>query len=155
MGCHVSAVPNHQVGRSTQLATRALVAQQGNFGYELNLGALAEDDKKSVAQQVALYKEQRQLLQFGVQTQLLATKETVAWQKLSTSECAVTYISRLARPNVLSKRLCLKGLDEQARYLDTATGKIYSGAELMTVGLNLPRPDRDFLSKRWLLKKQG
>lgn len=37
MGAHVSAVPNHQVGRTTSLETRYLVAAAGNLGYELDL----------------------------------------------------------------------------------------------------------------------
>jgi len=36
MGAHVAAVPNHQVGRVTPLATRAAVAFFGVFGYELD-----------------------------------------------------------------------------------------------------------------------
>lgn len=35
VGSHVSAVPNHQTGRTTELATRAAVAMAGSFGYEL------------------------------------------------------------------------------------------------------------------------
>ena len=42
MGAHVSAVPNHQVGRLTPLATRAAVAFFGVFGYELDPTALTE-----------------------------------------------------------------------------------------------------------------
>src|SRR5690606_14670021 len=37
MGAHVSAVPNHQVGRKTSLEFRGDVAMSGNFGYELDL----------------------------------------------------------------------------------------------------------------------
>ncbi len=39
MAAHVSAVPNHQVGRLTSLATRAAVAFFGVFGYELDATA--------------------------------------------------------------------------------------------------------------------
>ena len=35
MGAHVSAVPNHQTGRSTSFVTRGNVAMQGTFGYRL------------------------------------------------------------------------------------------------------------------------
>ena len=37
MGAHVSAVPNHQTGRVTPLATRGCVAMAGTFGYELDV----------------------------------------------------------------------------------------------------------------------
>ena len=42
MGAHVSAVPNHQTGRLTPLATRAAVAFFGVFGYELDPTALSD-----------------------------------------------------------------------------------------------------------------
>ena len=38
MGAHVSAVPNHQTGRVTDMNTRGVVAMTGAFGYELDLG---------------------------------------------------------------------------------------------------------------------
>lgn len=47
MGAHVSSVPNHQVGRSTPLDTRAQVAMSGNLGYELDLTSLSIEEKTS------------------------------------------------------------------------------------------------------------
>ena len=37
VGAHVSAVPNHQTGRSVSMETRAVTAMAGTFGYELDL----------------------------------------------------------------------------------------------------------------------
>src|SRR6185369_7259647 len=65
MGSHVSAVPNHQVGRTTPLAFRGAVAMGGNLGYELDLGKLSVEEKEEVRRQVATYKERRALVQFG------------------------------------------------------------------------------------------
>lgn len=59
MGAHVSAIPNHQSGRKTPLATRGCVAMSGNLGYELDLGAFTEEEKKEVKQQVQEYKRIR------------------------------------------------------------------------------------------------
>ena len=59
MGAHVSAVPNHQVGRVTPLDTRAAVAFFGNLGYELDPRALDEVEHERVQQQIAWYKERR------------------------------------------------------------------------------------------------
>src|SRR5213080_2010783 len=53
MGAHVSAVPNHQVGRITPLATRAAVAFFGTFGYELDTTRLTESERVAVRDQVA------------------------------------------------------------------------------------------------------
>ena len=44
MGAHVSAVPNHQVLRTTPIETRANVACFGTFGYELDLNQLTEEE---------------------------------------------------------------------------------------------------------------
>lgn len=56
MGAHVSAVPNHQMGRMTPLETRGLVAMMGNLGYELDLTNLSDEEKATIANQVNLYK---------------------------------------------------------------------------------------------------
>ena len=65
MGAHVSAVPNHQTGRVTPLATRAAVAFFGVFGYELDPTALTDDERAEVADQVAFYARHRDLFQRG------------------------------------------------------------------------------------------
>ena len=62
MGAHVSAVPNHQIGRITPIATRAAVAFFGVFGYELDPTALAADDRRAIADQIAFYKANRDAL---------------------------------------------------------------------------------------------
>ena len=62
MGAHVSACPNHQVGRTTPLATRFAVAAAGNLGYELDLKKLLKEEKKEVREQIAEYKRRRTVL---------------------------------------------------------------------------------------------
>ena len=59
MGSHVSAVPNHQVGRVTSLKMRGDVAMSGNFGYELDLMKFTDEEKQEVRRQVETYKELR------------------------------------------------------------------------------------------------
>ena len=46
MGCHVSAWPNHQVDRITPIDTRGVVAMRGNFGYELDITNLSDEEKR-------------------------------------------------------------------------------------------------------------
>ena len=65
MGAHVSAVPNHQVGRITPIGTRAAVAFFGVFGYELDPTALTDAERTEIRDQIAFYKEHRELLQSG------------------------------------------------------------------------------------------
>ena len=54
IGCHVSAVPNHQVDRITPIETRGVVAMSGNFGYELDITKLPESEKEIIKEQVKL-----------------------------------------------------------------------------------------------------
>ncbi|MDE7245849.1 MAG: alpha-galactosidase, partial [Oscillospiraceae bacterium] len=54
MGAHVSAVPNHQTGRVTPLATRGCVAMAGTFGYELDVTKLTDIEKDEIRAQIAL-----------------------------------------------------------------------------------------------------
>ena len=70
MGAHVSACPNHQVGRTTPLATRFAVAAAGNLGYELDLKNLSKEEKEEVKAQIKEYKKRKNgtvwnLLSFG------------------------------------------------------------------------------------------
>ncbi len=65
MGAHVSASPNHQTGDTTPLNSRFHVACGGVLGYELDLTKLSQAELHSIAEQVAFYKENRKLLQFG------------------------------------------------------------------------------------------
>ncbi len=65
LGCHVSAVPNHQTMRETPVSTRYEVAAFGLLGYELDPGKLSEDDLTDIAQQIAHYKQLREWSFFG------------------------------------------------------------------------------------------
>jgi alpha-galactosidase len=65
MGAHVSAVPNHQTGRTTGIETRGAVAMAGNLGYELDPRALGAADREAVAEQIAFYRRYRGLIQYG------------------------------------------------------------------------------------------
>ncbi len=65
VGAHVSACPNHQTLRMTPLATRFDVAAFGVLGYECNLCDMSNEEKKQIKAQIALYKEWREILQFG------------------------------------------------------------------------------------------
>lgn len=65
VSAHVSASPNHQTLRKLPLDTRFHVAAFGLLGYELNLPDLSKKELEAVKKQVALYKEWREILQFG------------------------------------------------------------------------------------------
>ncbi len=65
VSAHVSDVPNHQTLRRTPLDTRFNVAAFGVLGYECNLADMPGDVTRSIAGQIKLYKEWREVLQFG------------------------------------------------------------------------------------------
>jgi alpha-galactosidase len=152
MAAHVSAVPNHQVGRATPLATRAAVAFFGVFGYELDPTALTPDERAEIADQIALYVRERDVFQFGRFVRLASPfegdRDEVAWMVVSEDRrrAVVGYYRILGRPDPGPGRLRLRGLDPEATYLVTGwpaddhrlrregTGG-RSGSELMNAGI--------------------
>jgi alpha-galactosidase len=122
MGAHVSAVPNHQVGRITPLATRAAVAFFGVFGYELDTTALSDAERAEIRDQVAFYREHRDLLQRGRFVRLRSPFEgdgnTTAWMCVSDDRrrAVVGFYRVLNRPAPGPDRIRLRGLDPSLEY---------------------------------------
>jgi alpha-galactosidase len=156
MGAHVSVSPNHFGGRTISLKTRGNVAMSGNFGYELDLTKFSEEEKNMVKEQVKLYKELRELIQFGEFYRLLSPFEgnETAWMFVDEAKKNVfaVYIRVLKETNGPSKKLKLKGLDSDKNYRLLETGEVYGGDELMHAGINIPRMDGDFESMTWRLE---
>jgi Alpha-galactosidase len=157
MGAHVSAVPNHQLGRVTSLSFRASVAFFGAFGYELDLSKLPEPELEEIAAQIALYKTRRELFQFGSFHRLVSPydgrKDEAAWITVDekSGSAVAAYYSYLARPYSLPRRLRLAGLDPKKSYRVSvwpSTGDaaekdnsgLRKGDELMGLGLSFGEP---------------
>lgn len=157
IGCHVSAVPNHQVDRITPIETRGVVAMSGNFGYELDITKLPESEKEIIKEQVKLYKEIRETIQFGKCYRLSSPFENndVAWMFISKDceEIIVSFVRTLAKPNSKFISLKLVGLDESLKYEILGENIIVGGDELMNIGLNVPELKGDYQAKMWRLKK--
>lgn len=153
MGAHVSAVPNHQVHRMTSLQTRGDVAMSGNFGYELDLTQMSDEEKTEVKRQVQQYKDIRHLVQFGDFYRLRSPFEgnDTAWMMIAEdrSEAFAAYFRVLAEPNAPLDWLRFKGLDPNAQYRLADTDSIYGGDQLMYAGLPLPRLHGDYQSCVW------
>ncbi|NCC77875.1 MAG: alpha-galactosidase, partial [Clostridia bacterium] len=149
MGSHVSAVPNHQVYRSTSLAMRGHVAMAGNLGYELDLRQLTAAEKAEMTEQITFYKRIRPIVQFGDLYRLkdaFAGNET-AWQYVSENglEAVAFYYRVLGQAQDPFVNLRLQGLDPAASY-QTDNGLVYGGDELMAFGLPVPVLVGDFQS---------
>jgi len=153
IAAHVSAVPNHQVGRVTPLATRAAVAFFGVFGYELDPTALSDGERAQIADQVAFYKKWRELLQRGrflrLRSPFEGDRDEVAWMTVADDgrSAIVAHYRILSRPNPGPQRLRLRGLNAEASYRVSiwpasaeadgvaASREALGGDELMSAGL--------------------
>jgi len=157
MGAHVSTVPNHQVGRITPIETRGHVAMTGNFGYELDLTKLTSEEKEMVKEQVKLYKEIRETIQFRELYRIFNPFEgnEAAWNFVSKdkSEFIATYVRVLSVPAAPIRTIKFKGLNPDYDYKEVSTGEIFGGDELMNAGITIERIKQDFLSIQWRFKK--
>jgi alpha-galactosidase len=155
ISAHVSAVPNHQVGRITPLATRAAVAFFGVFGYELDPTLLSAEERVEIADQVAFYKQWRDLFQRGrfirLRSPFEGGRDEAAWMTVADDarSAIAAHYRILSRPNPGPQRLRLRGLDAAASYRvstwpaarEAAGGParqiVLGGDELMAAGIVL------------------
>lgn len=150
MGAHISAVPNMQTGRTSPLNTRGNVAFFGAFGYELDLNHISEEEFAFVQQQIAFYKERREVFQYGTFYRLLSPFEEhgdAAWMSVSEDKKTAYfgYYHTLVRVNHGGIRIKLDGLCPQTKYhVRCVTPEIsyereHFGDELMYAGLLIDR----------------
>lgn len=154
---HVSAVPNHQTGRSTSLKTRGETAMSAVFGYELDLTKLSPEEKKQVKEQIISYQTIRPVIQYGHYYRLASPFEEniVAWMFVSPKQDeAIVFLGRiLASAQPAFHEVYLLGLDDEALYQEQTSKRLFSGAELMTVGLYFPDFQGDFQTELLHFKK--
>ncbi len=156
MGAHVSAVPNHQAGRVTSLKMRGDVAMSGNFGYELDLMKFTDEEKEEVKRQVVQYKELRTFVQAADMYRIESPFEgnTTAWQFISEdgNDIFAAYFRIMAKVNMGIYRMKFVALDADAKYEVVGEDKVYTGAELMNIGLVVDFWG-DYQSRTWRLRK--
>ena len=157
IGAHVSAVPNHQVGRITPLETRAAVAVFGAFGYELDPTRLDDADRAAIREQIAWFRARREVLQLGRFHRLRSPFEgdgnETAWLAVAPGRgrAVAAWFRVRSRPMPGPSRLRLRDLDPDGRYRVTpwppsgdamaaADAGVRGGDELMVAGL-LVDPD--------------
>ena len=156
MGAHVSACPNHQTGRTTDIKTRGYVALGGQFGYELDLKTLTEEELCEVKKQIALCKEFHQVFHWGDMYRIKSPFESdmTVWEFVSKdkSTAIVEIFTIKAVVTPVNESFVLKGLNPQAVYVDRNTGRRYSGEALMNIGLKRRR-EKDFDSEIMILEQ--
>jgi len=152
---HVSAVPNHQVGRRTSLRTRGHVAFTGAFGYEFDATNLDPEEQEEVRGQIRRYKQLQSLLSDGDLYRLRSPFQgnEAAWIVVSPdqSEALVTHVTILAGANPPPVRLPLRGLDSDSTYRFGEEEGTFRGDFLMRIGISVPEPSGDFISHQWHL----
>ncbi|MGN1116920.1 MAG: alpha-galactosidase, partial [Candidatus Ornithomonoglobus sp.] len=150
MGAHVSAVPNHQVGRVTPLATRGHAAMMGQLGYELDIEQLSDEELEIVKAQIEEYKGIREIIHKGSMYRLKSPFEgqSSAWEFVSEdkSEAVLIHFSVMVSPELPMECIRAEGLDADAVYIDKTTNKEYSGEFLMNRGICFDNR-RDFQSE--------
>ena len=142
VGSHVSAVPNHQTGRTTSLHTRGVVAMAGTFGYELNPELLSKEEKDEIQEQIARYKKYEELVCRGDYYRLSNPFADVcaAWAFVSEDreQVLLSVVMQEIHGNMTVNYVRLKGLDPNAVYRDAQTGACYYGSALMAAGIPMP-----------------
>ncbi|KAL4863296.1 hypothetical protein BDV12DRAFT_206640 [Aspergillus spectabilis] len=155
MAGHISAVPNHQTGRTTPLPFRAHVAMMcGSFGLELVPAEMKEDEKKAIPELIALAELVNPIVLKGDLWRLTLPEES-NWPAalFILGKQAVLFLFQLAPVvNHAMPRVRLQGLEPQAMYLVDGQGP-YSGSMLMNLGLQYSFKT-DYGSKVVLLEKQ-
>lgn len=157
MGAHVSAVPNHQLLRTTPLDTRANVAYFGTFGYELDLNLLTKEELQQVKRQIRFMKENRELIQVDGDFYRLRSPfegNETAWMVVSRDKrrAIAAFYQRLNKVNGSWERLRLAGLDPDMLYevsLDTTPASSVPTNILAFYG---HRPDND---TTWKVRMHG
>lgn len=154
MCAHISAVPNHQLRRITPLETRGNVALSGQFGYELDLNTLTDEEIETVKGQIKKYKEIRKTVHSGEMYRLKNPFEgrNCALEFVKDNTVVLMYYTTFAKCSLGKICVKLQGLLDDAKYLDKETGKAYSGSYLMNVGLYF-EDSKDFQSQVIVLQK--
>lgn len=150
MSCHVSVCPNHQTGRTTPFATRAVIAHLGATGYELDTTVFTDADRAETAKQVAEYRRCQQLILDGDLYRIDNPFESNFFSEAIVSKDKSTALlvvyRRMGRVNNEAYRVRMAGLDPEKRYYVAELDQTIGGATLMQVGL-VPKLTGDFAAE--------
>ncbi|MBQ6894601.1 MAG: alpha-galactosidase [Clostridia bacterium] len=136
---HVSAVPNHQIGRTTSMKMRGYMGMAGQLGYELDITKMSDDELLEIKAQIEQNKEIREIVHKGDLYRLKSPFESnyAVWEYISKDEKTVVlfYFKTRAVPGFERNMQCLEALDENATYKLRGTDEKYNGKVLMNYGL--------------------
>ncbi|GGR18569.1 alpha-galactosidase [Deinococcus ruber] len=138
------------------LPFRFHVSMLGTLGLGGHLARWTPEERAVAREQVARYKEVREVIQRGDQYRLRSAQQqpfsAVEYVSKDRSEAVLfAFRTHIARPSELPP-LYLRGLDAEALYTLDASGETKSGAAWMSVGLTLTL--KDFESVVWRLRRE-
>lgn len=154
MASHVSAKKNHQTGREIPFKFRFDVAMTGRLGMEMKPSDLSEQEKAFAKQGIKIYKEIRNLVQFGDLYRLLSPYEnngrtSLMYLSPNKNQAVFFAFNPISRKGSDLPPFKMDGLNPDANYklveINYEGDKpriggdnyILSGRELMNSGINL------------------
>ena len=158
MGAHVSVVPNHQVQRVTPFDMRGYVAMPGQFGYELDVTKLGDEDTAHIRKQVEFYEKYGEVFHRGDLYRLRNPIDDYITSTQFISEDKNTVIvmiySMQGTANSPIDYIYPQGLEPDALYKKTQNGEVWSGETLMNAGIPF-LADSDYKTRVWIFEKQS
>lgn len=136
---HISAVPNHQTGRTVPMDFRAHVAMMcGSFGLELDPTELQSEEKSAIPELIVLAEKVNPIVLTGNMWRLSLPEES-NWPAVlfisKDGSRAVLFLYQLCpKVNHAVPRVKLEGLNPDDMYFVDGEGP-YSGRTLMNMGL--------------------
>lgn len=149
VGAHVSAVPNHQTGRSIPIDTRAVVAMSGSFGYELDLNKITDDEKVEIQSQIRAYNKYWPLIRNGLYYRLNENDNYAAWAFSSEDkkEILLNIVLLKAKANAPVQYVKIYGALSEESYRLENDGRIFHGNILKNIGFPVPNVKGEY--KAW------
>ena len=164
MASHISATPNHTVFRTTSLKYRIDVAMSGRLGMEIQPKNMTDDEKTLCRKAIAEYKEIRPVVQFGDLYRLVSPYDrqgvaSLMYVNETKTQSVFFWWKTESMQNEHLPRVKMAGLDAHKLYkvrelnrIDLrpmdVEGKTFSGAYLMSHGLEMPYRNEPEWSKK-------
>ena len=115
---HVSSELNHQTLRKSAIDSRFNVACFGVLGYELLFKEMNKFDKQRVSELIKVYKDNRDIFQFGDFEEIMGNNGHIRWQVTNKdkSKCVVGEFADKQSITPSESILSTKGLKEESKY---------------------------------------
>ncbi len=158
MTAHVSACPNHQTGRTVPFKTRGDVAQVCNFGYELDVNKLCDEEKAQIKEQISLHKKIEHMIYNGefYRTESPFESDRCCWQLVSRDKKSAfaVFTAQKTTPHSTGMFIKFKGLDNDTLYKVEPLGIKLHGSTLMNAGIPVLKEYTDFTSATILIEAE-